>query len=80
VRFFEGTYQVTEELGGIGGESILRQSHTELETSLRLSTAVGDTPGVEDDARVRVSEGDGNIVLGEGRRQDYEVSVSDWRV
>lgn len=78
--WFERAYQVTNELGGVGGQGIRRQSHTKGETPLGLSAPVGDAPGVEDDAGVRVSEGHGDVVLGNDRRQDYRLSVSHGRV
>ena len=63
------TYQVTDELIGIGGKGIRRQSHTKGEATLGLGG--GSAPCVEDNAGARVSEGVRER-LGRGRRQHCE--------
>jgi len=51
------TYQVADELVHIRGQSIGRQGHTEGEAALGLGSAIGNAPGVEDDASLRVGVG-----------------------
>jgi len=69
-------YQVANELVGVRGETIRRESHAKRQATLSLRASIGDAPAVEDDTGRGISERLWEGTLGKSRRQICDLSVS----